>query len=175
MNEASTMHLPTMERDDPQTLVIPHDLSQWVPAALLRQWIMTDVAGLDWTNPEIMELLRRNPNFEPKALLNTLTFGYATGTFGAEEIARLCSVNPEFRTVRPKLPPEAEEFKAFRKENRGLLKWSLAHVITRALRTRFVDGETIEHFPAGLRRYVVQNAEDRLELARHMDRNANLL
>ena len=157
-----------------EELMIPLDLSDWVPGEQLREWIMSDVGTLDWTNAGLMELLRRRPDFEPKALLNTMTFAYATSIFPADEIARRCSENAEFRGVRPKLPPLAPEIRRFRKENRGLLKWSLQSVLTRALKTRFIEGESIEILPAGLRRYAIQNASERLDIARHLDRGAEL-
>lgn len=162
----------TTEKEE---LSFPLDLSVWVTPSQLRDWIMTDVATLNWTDSELLELLRKHPDFEPKALLNTMTFSYATGVFGAEEIARCCSEDPEFRGVRPKLPPLPEDFKRFRKENHSMLKWSLAKVITRALISQFIERDTIEILPPGLRRYVVENTLERLELARHIDRGAQLL
>ena len=154
-----------------ESLFIPPDLGEWVSVSQLREWVMTDVATLDWTSPELMEVLRQKPEFEPKALLNTMTLAYATGIFTADEIARRCSTDVEFRGVRPKLPPVAEELKAFRKENRGVFKWTLAQVITRALKTQFIEGPDIDQLPMGLRRYVIENAIERLDLARHLDRS----
>ena len=132
-----------------EKLTISLDLGTWVSAAQLREWIMNEVAKLDWTNEGLLELLRKHPDFEPKALLNTITFAYSSGIFSADEIARCCSEDPEFRGVRPKLPPRAAELKRFRKENRGLLKWCLVNVITRALKTQFIEGESIDSFPPG--------------------------
>lgn len=158
-----------------QELKIPLDLSEWVPASELRDWTMSNVATLDWTNDALLELLRSHPDFEPKALLNTMTFAYSVGVFGAEEIARHCSTSAEFRAVRPKLPPLVSDLKQFRKENRGLLKWTLANLITQVLKAQFVEGESIGALPAGLRRYVVDNATERLDIARHLDRSEELL
>ena len=165
--------MPLMNKEHGE-LSIPLDLTVWVTPAQLRDWIMSDVATLDWTSSDLLELLRRQPDFEPKALLNTMTFAYAIGVFGAEEIARHCSEDLEFRGVRPKLPPVAAELKRFRKENRGLFKWCLVSVITRALKSQFVEGEASGMLPAGLRRYVVENAVERLDIARHMDRGPEL-
>ena len=135
---------------------------------------MSDVARLNWTNAGLLELLRKHPDFEPKALLNTMTFAYATGVFGAEEIARRCSEDSDFRGVRPKLPPRTAELKRFRIENRGLFKWCLVNVTSRALKSRFIEGDSLEILPPGLRRYVVENAIERLDIARHMDRSGEL-
>jgi hypothetical protein len=64
MNETAIhemqMPLKTAEREG---LSIPLDLGEWVPVSQLREWIMTDVATLDWTNSELMELLRQYPDF----------------------------------------------------------------------------------------------------------------
>jgi len=158
-----------------EELAIPLDLGTWVSGAQLREWIMSEVAKLDWTNAALLELLRKHPDFEPKALLNTMTFAYSVGVFSADEIARCCSEEAEFRGVRPKLPPRPAELKRFRRENRGLLKWCLAKVITQALKTQFIEGESIDAFPPGLRRFVVENATERLDVARHMDRGSELL
>jgi len=158
-----------------EELSIPLDLSVWVPCARLREWIKADTAALNWSNPELVELLRRFPEFEPQSLLNTMTLAYATGVFGADEIARRCSVDPEFRAFRPKLPPLAVDLRKFRKENRGVLKWCLSNVITNALKTQFVACEGLDTLPSGLRRYVVQNAIERLDIARHMDRGVELM
>lgn len=167
------MEMPTMTENE-EEMSIPLDLSVWVSVPRLCEWILEDVAKLNWTNPELLELLRKYPDFEPKALLNTMTFAYATGIFSGEEIARHCSEDPVFRGVRPKLPPIAGELRQFRKENRGLLKWSLTNVITRALKTQITEGDAIDILPPGLRRYVVENAVERLDLARHMDRGGDL-
>ena len=64
MNNTALQTPPTTEKE---ALSIPLDLSVWAPAAQLREWIMSDVAKLDWTNPGLLELLRRHPDFEPKA------------------------------------------------------------------------------------------------------------
>jgi hypothetical protein len=173
MNETATLEMPvTMANDD--ELSIPLDLSQWVPVPHLREWITSDVSTLNWASAELMGVLRQNPAFEPKALLNTMALAYATGVFTAEEIARRCSTDIEFRPVRPKLPPITADLKAFRKENRPVFKWCLTNLITRALKTQLVEGDSVEDLPPGVRRYVVENAVERLELARHLDRSAEL-
>lgn len=158
-----------------EELKIPLDLSEWVPVSTLRDWVMSNVATLDWTNAALLEVLRTHPDFEPKALLNTMTFAYSVGVFGAEEIARHCSSSADFRAVRPKLPPLVLDLKQFRKENRGILKWTLTSVITRGLKSQFIEGAGIDVLPAGLRRYVVENAIERLDIARHLDRREDLL
>jgi hypothetical protein len=152
------------------TLSIPLDLSEWVTVPQLRKWIVQDVEKLNWSNPELIDLLSKDPDFEPMEFLCTTTLAYATGVFSAEEIVRLCSEEIEFRPIRPKLPPLADDFLTFRKQNRGLLKWTLVQVLTRALKSQLIEGDQLDILPPGLRRYLVENAIERLDIARHMDR-----
>jgi hypothetical protein len=173
MNALATLEMPTLERE--AHLIIPLDLSEWVSVVTLRECIVSHVATLDWNNAELLERLAVDPEFEPKALLNTMTLAYALGIFVAEEIARSCSANPHFRAVRPKLPPVVSDLRQFRKENRGLLKWSLAGVITEALKSQFLEGDEIDVFPVGLRRHIIENAIERLDIARNLDRREDLL
>jgi len=173
MNETATIDdMPRMT--EAEQLSIPLDLSLWNSTAQLRKWIVSNVATLDWTLPELLEQTKNLQEVEPKALLIVMTLAYVTGVFGAEEIAPLCSSDAEFRMVRPKLPPLPGDLKQFRKENRALLKWCLVDVITEALKSKFIESEGVDILPPGLRRRVVDNAVERLEIARHMDRSTEL-
>ena len=58
----------------------------------------------------------------------------------------------------------------FRRDNRGLVKWCLVHLFRRALRAKFGLGET--PLPAGLKKYLVDAAIMRIDIARHMDRGS---
>ena len=162
-----------MERET--RLIIPLDLSEWVSVNTLRNCIVSQVATLDWNNAELLARLAADPEFEPKALLNTMGLAYSLGIFGSEEISRSCSTNPQFRPVRPKLPPVVSDLRQFRKENRGLLKWALAGVITEAIKSQLLEGDEIELLPVGLRRHIIENATERLDIARHLDRREDLL
>jgi hypothetical protein len=155
---------------DSLDLVFPLDLSEWVARPLLREWIIADVESLNWENTDLKKVLETHRDFEAMAVMKTLTFGYATAIFSSASIVQCCSQDPEFHSIRPKLPPRTEEFTQFRRLNRVLLKWSLAQVLTRALKTQFIEGDSIQVLPPGLRRYVVENATERLDIARHIDR-----
>jgi hypothetical protein len=176
MNETAMMEsIKPAQTARSQALSIPLDLTEWAPVDQLRDWIVANVATLDWTNAEIVELLQTHPDFQPRALLNTVVFAYAVGIFGAEEIARSCSTNPDFRTLRPRLPPIVSDLKQFRRGNRGILKWALADVISRALKSQLIEGPSLEALPMGLRRYMLDNARARLDLARHIDSREDVM
>jgi hypothetical protein len=153
-------------------VIIPVDLTEWVGANQLREWISETVDGLNWDNPDLVDALRRHPDAEPQALLTAIVYAYLTGVYGSDEVVRLCAQAPELKPRRPKLPPLVEDVSAFRKMNRGVIHLVLVHVIAKVLKTQFVDGDMISVFPAGLRRLIVENAFERINIARHMDRTA---
>src|SRR3954468_2586171 len=119
MNTLDVMERPPVEIEE--AVYLPNDLSDWVAKSQLREWIVERVNSFNWNNAELTELLRRNPEYEPQALLATTVLAYLTGIFSGEDIVRACSRDPEFRSVRPKLPPRGDEFSTFRKLNRFLI------------------------------------------------------
>jgi len=102
-------------------------------------------------------------------MLCLLTYAYATGVLGSEEIVRHSAEDELLRSICGQHPLTAMAIKRFRRENRGLLKWALVQVFKRAFTTHF----SVEHFalPAGVRRSLDHAATLRLNLARQMDRS----
>jgi transposase len=101
-------------------------------------------------------------------MLRVLTYAYATGIFGSEEITRNCYEDEVLRAFCEKQAPRAITIKRFRRENRGLLKWCLTQLFKRAFRKQFGLEEAF--IPAGVRRYLDHLAATRLNIARQMDR-----
>ena len=151
-------------------LAIPWDLSEWHKPALLLQWILEDVEALDWANPELVAYLAAHRSYQPKLLLCLLAYSYATGVYESEEIVRSFYQDDGLRREFGGAGPEAQAIAKFRRENRGLLKWCLVHLFKRALRAKFELGDLV--LPAGLRKYLVDAAITRIDIARHMDRGS---
>jgi hypothetical protein len=152
-------------------LRLPWDLSEWVDKPTLRAWIEAELDTLDWQSPALTAYLKAHPHFRPRALLALLTFAYATGWFESEEIFVGCLRDATLRSLCAEPPPTSLGLARFRRENRRLLEWALARLLTRAVRARFNLGEAL--LPAGLRRYLAQAATERLDAARHLDRGAH--
>lgn len=157
--------------EEAEKLKIPLDLSEWCDKRLLLAWIQEEVETLDWSKPDLVAYLDRHPAFQPKTMLGLLSFAYATSVFESEEIVRQCYADEFFRSLSPKPAPSALELGRFRRENRGLLKWLLTHLLRRAFKEKFAMGERL--LPAGLRQYLVETANARLDIARHVDRAAH--
>jgi len=148
---------------------LPWDLTEWIDKAKLLSGILEDIESLDWTNRDLLEFLRANPAFRPKFLLILVTYGYVMGICESEDVAELCYEDAELKRLFPDLSPSAIAITRFRRENRGLLKWSVAQTFKRALREHFQLGETT--FPAGLRRVIASAAGTRIDVGRHLDRS----
>lgn len=156
-------------KPDSDTLQLPWDLTDWISRDQIAAWLRDDIASLNWSNPELIAYLKAHPNYHPKMMLNVLTFAYTTGTLESEEILRRCDTDPLFRQFCTEAVPESiSAIRKFRRDNRALLKWSLMQVLKRALLAHF-QVEPLP-FPAGLKRFLLDNALSRLELARHLDR-----
>lgn len=149
-------------------LALPWNLGEWVTPATLSAWTAEEIATLDWGNPAVVEFLRQRPRYQPRKLLHLVALAYLIGTFESEEIQLRCQRDAEFRAVTGATwLPSTGELSRFRRENRGLLKWVLAHVMKRALRAHLGDTP----IPAGLKRRVIDAAVLRLDYARQMDQS----
>ena len=152
-------------------LRLPWDLTEWIGKPRLVGWVDAEIARLNWDNPELKAHLMTHPEFQPRRLLNLLTTAYLVAVFESEDIIERCYSDPVFRAICGSAAvPQRQTLGRFRRDNRGLLRWLLEQVLTRAMRSHF-DAET-GRLPAGLKRYFHENATERLELARHMDRAA---
>ena len=155
---------PTEERFE-----LPWDLSEWADRSMLRQWIAEEVASLDWQNAQLLEFLRVNPSFQPRALLILITYAYALGLCESDDVVALSYQEPELKKLLASFHPGAPAVSRFRREHRGLLKWALVQCFKRALRHHYGLGDT--PIPPGLRRALGEAATNRLDLARHLDRS----
>ena len=160
----------TPERCEPEggPIALPWDLSEWHSKESLLRWIRDEVESLDWANPELVAYLASQPAQQPKLLLCLLSYAYSTGVYESEEIVRMCYRDEVLRDFVHANVPEPSAITRFRRENRGLLKWSLLQVLKHALRGKISFGEA--WMPAGLRRWLTESAIARLDLARHLDR-----
>lgn len=148
---------------------VPWDLSEWTEKAKLRDWVMSEVDAFEWDDPRLHALLERHPDFRPRELLALCVYAYATGLMDSEEISFQCIRGSALDSFSGGYRHTANDISRFRKSNRGLIRHVLTQVLKRAVRQRYDFGLLL---PAGLRRALEQNAAERLEFARHMDRTA---
>ena len=146
---------------------LPLDVREWVGECRLLEWVEEEVDRLEWDSAEVLQYLEKHPEYRPRMMLCLLTYAYITQVLGADEIVRRCYSDTVFRLICENGAPTADAVSRFRREHRALLKSLLARVLLRALSERHELGR--EMLPAGLKRYLVNNAIERLDIARHMD------
>jgi len=152
-----------------EKLTVPWDITAWLDKSTLLAHITEDIDSLDWKNPELIEFLRENPNFQARFLLILVTYAYAMGICESEEVAEVYYGDEELRRRLQGQPPTPKAITRFRRENRGLLKWSVTQAIKHALRSRFELGAA--SIPPGLKRLIADAAAARIDVGRHMDRS----
>jgi hypothetical protein len=160
---------PTATSDERFT--VPWDMGEWARKDELLAWLDQEIAGLDWTNPELVEILKANPSYQPRLWLTLLSYAYALGICESEEIVALFYQDSELRGFFPGATPTAKALTRFRRDNRGLVKWCLTELFRRVLREKFELGDVL--IPAGLRRYLADAATARLDVARSLDWTAS--
>jgi hypothetical protein len=152
-----------------EKLAVPWDITAWLDRSSLLARITEDIDSLDWKNAELVEFLRENPNYPARFLLILVSYAYAMGVCESEEVAEVYFGDAELRQRLSSQPPSAKAITRFRRENHGLLKWSVTQAIKHALRVRYELGDT--PLPPGLKRLISNAALIRIDVGRHMDRS----
>jgi hypothetical protein len=162
-----TMKTDNGPAEQEEQFSLPGDLTEWSNCCALMEWVEEEVERLDWQNPEVVAYLAQHPEYRPKVMLCLLVYAYATEVYATEEIVRKCYADTIFRLLCEGKAPNAQELIRFRRENRGLLKGVLTYVFMRTVREKYELGTIL--LPPGLKRYLLDNAIERLSIARHMD------
>jgi hypothetical protein len=147
---------------------IPWDISEWLDRSSLLAGVVNDVESLDWGNPDLRSFLQANPEFQLKLLLVLVTYAYAMGVCESEDVVDVYYGDAELKKMFPKAPPGPAAITRFRRENRGLLKWSIGQTFKRAVRARHDLGEI--SLPPGLKKALMDAASARIDVGRHLDR-----
>jgi hypothetical protein len=151
---------------------IPWDISEWLGKSRLLAGVAEDIDGLDWSNPELVAFLRANPDFQLRPLLVVVTYAYAMGICESEEVVDLYYRDETLKRMFPTPPPSPRAITRFRRENRGLLKWSVAQTLKRTVRLHFELGDV--PLPAGLKKALLDSAGARIDVGRHLDRSVQV-
>lgn len=166
MNAASNAEEP------PKKFKVPWDITEWIDRPSLLSCLIADIDSLDWHNPELLEFLRANPNFQPRFLLILISYAYSMGMCESDDVSELYFQDAELRKHLKGEPPGPGAITRFRREHRGLLKWAVVQVFKHALRSRFELGDAT--IPPGLMRAISDAAGIRIDVGRHLDRSVQV-
>lgn len=151
---------------------VPWDISEWLDGPRLLAGVTEDVDGLDWKNPELVAFLQTNPGFQLRLLLVLVTYAYAMGVCESDEVVEVYYRDDGLKRIFLNPPPSPTAITRFRRENRGLLKWSVAQALKRAVRAHFQLEDV--PLPAGLKKALVDSAGMRIDVGRHLDRSVQV-
>jgi hypothetical protein len=150
--------------------LLPLDLREWFAADTLLAWSSAETALLDPDEPRLAEGVLPPGAPEPRVMLTMLCYAYICGLFDSDEIVRACHTQPHFELLGEGGLPFARDIALFRHRSRTLLVPVLVHLLERAVRERF--GLHNSGFTPSIRRALQENAQRRLDTARHMDRGS---
>ena len=153
-----------------ERFALPWDASEWAAKPELLAWLDEEIGSLDWNNPDLVEILKDNPAYQPRFWLTLLSYAYVQGICESEEVAALYYKESWLRIRFPAQSVTAPMLARFRRDNRGLIKWCLVELFKRMLREKYSLGDAL--LPAGLRRYLTDAASARIDVARDIDRAA---
>jgi len=146
---------------------LPADLSEWVNRGLIWTWIEQAMLKMDWDNPLFAKCPQRCPECRHRVMACLLSFAYATGLFGSQEIAEAARSDGMLRAICDGQPPFAREVRTFRRRNRAVLERVLAGVFRQAVIIRLnLDANPLLPEVEPILR---DHAAERLEIARQTD------
>jgi hypothetical protein len=137
----------------------------------LRELVLSEIAKLDWQNPEVVGYLSRYPAYRPQVLLAVLAFAYAIGEYESDTISAACEQDRHFRALCEGRVVAAQDLIKFRRANRPLIEEVLKRVFC-ALQPALGEGSGVALsrgiIPAG-DEVCGAEASRRLDIARHFD------
>jgi hypothetical protein len=147
---------------------VPLDLAEWFSRLTLAEWIREETGRLVWDGPQSASADPRENGVGPGILLSVLALGYVTRNFESESISMACREDEIYRGLCGGTIPFARDLIRFRRSNHGLLVTVLSRVFARAVRERS-RSIAVPLSPAW-RQSLHEQAVERLDIARHMDR-----
>jgi hypothetical protein len=145
---------------------LPLDLGDWFPLEAIAGWVREEVEQFDWSETGVSP--DAGSKCGERSLLSLLAVAYVTREFDAQGIVSACRQNTVFRGLCPGAVPFAHELTRFRRRYAGLLVTVVARLFGRALRER-CDWPATD-FAAGINRCLHEQAVERLDIGRLMDR-----
>ena len=105
-----------------QGLLMPYDLTEWVPEDHLARFIIEIVDKLDFTKVYSQYKGKGSVAYDPKLLLSLLFYGYSTGVFSSRKIEAATYDSVAFRFISGNHHPDHDTIAVFGKRFLGEIK-----------------------------------------------------
>jgi len=159
-------------KEDSGTGVIPWNLTRWASDRVLVRLVLDSVQTIRPTAVRSFAPAGTNPQM----MLTLLSYCYAVGIYGSQDIAWAARHNPTVRYICAHNYPDWQIIRWFRRRYRQQIKDCLASVIKQAWALKFDEAETdyggYGWFEADLSEEIRTMVEAKLEVAVMMDRVA---
>jgi len=134
-----------------QRMLMPYDLSEWLPEDHLARFVVDITDKLDFSKVYRQYQGRGTVAYDPKLLLSLLFYGYSTGVFSSRKIESATYDSVAFRFIAGNQHPDHDTIAVFRKrflnEIRGWFKEILLigkELGLVKLGTIYIDGTKIQ-------------------------------
>lgn len=150
------------------SLRLPWDLREWIPAGELITWVEDEAWQLTHSGgtPSSSTPSDTVPD---RVLLGLLTYGYATGSFTSQAIARQCSSDISFRLLCNSGHPFAHELRRFRRRHQSFIAQALKAVLARAVAFRVSATHSPLLVDPYLEKQMHRAVQERIALGHHLD------
>ncbi len=98
-----------------QGLLMPYDLSEWLPETHLARFVVDIVEKLDFNEVYRQYQGKGTIAYDPKLMLSLLVYGYSTGVFSSRKIETATYDSVAFRFIAGNQHPDHDTIAAFRK------------------------------------------------------------
>lgn len=158
------------DRDRPRAGTL-NSLSQTLGERTLVKLALDAVQTVDWENVE--EELKARCECQPRMMLTLLSFCYASGIYGSQQIRQAMRDHAMVRYICAKEFPDESALRKFRKENRALLTQCLTYMFQQAWALKFDQAEEdflgYDWFESVLNAQIQSETARRIDLAIFMD------
>ena len=118
---------------------LPPDLRDWLSRNTLVRLALDAVQNLSWPTPA--PTAHPAGGFSQRMMATLLTYCYATGTFGSQDIEAACELDPTVRYICAREYPDWRNIRRFRRDHADLLRQSLTYVLLQAWAWRVDQAE----------------------------------
>jgi hypothetical protein len=140
---------------------LPADLRQHLGERALSEWALAAMQTVEAQLPSWCGTLEGGAS--PQMLLTLLTYCYASGTYGSEDIEWDCQNDPTARSICANTCPDQETIRSFRRANREWIEACLACVYGRA---RGVTSAQTSREPSPIPEFKARTSTDPVSVAR---------
>ena len=112
------------------------DVSEWTGRGPLVSLILDVTSAVEWPKAAVPVAGLGQTGPRPQMLLTLLTYCYATGCLGSDDIERGAARNPTLRYLCTGAQPSSEQVRRFRRGHRTLIMWCLGKALLSAWQFR---------------------------------------